>query len=100
MKTYYLLIHILLLSAVCASCSKEEGGNTPEPELPATPKLSIELNSRDIATKADDDYTPTKELEGSTIITSMSSMPQPTKWKQPLAEQRNLLTKFRSMISK
>ena len=64
MKTYYLLIHILLLSAVCASCSKEEGGNTPEPELPATPKLSIELNSRDIATKADDDYTPTKELEG------------------------------------
>lgn len=64
MKTYYLLIHILLLSALCASCSKEEGGSTPEPELPATPKLSIELNSRDIATKADDDYTPTKELEG------------------------------------
>lgn len=64
MKTYYLLINILLLSAVCASCSKEEGGNTPEPELPATPKLSIELNSRDIATKAEDDYTPTKELEG------------------------------------
>ena len=64
MKTYYLLINILLLSAVCASCSKDEGGNTPEPELPATPKLSIELNSRDIATKAPDDYTPTKELEG------------------------------------
>ena len=64
MKTYYLLINILLLSALCASCSKEEGGSTPEPELPATPKLSIELNSRDIATKADDDYTPTKELEG------------------------------------
>ena len=64
MKTYYLLIHILLLSALCASCSKEEGGSTPELELPATPKLSIELNSRDIATKAEDDYTPTKELEG------------------------------------
>ena len=64
MKTYYLLINILLLSAVCASCSKDEGGSTPEPELPATPKLSIELNSRDIATKAEDDYTPTKELEG------------------------------------
>ena len=64
MKIYYLLINILLLSALCASCSKEEGGSTPEPELPATPKLSIELNSRDIATKAEDDYTPTKELEG------------------------------------
>lgn len=64
MKTYYLLINILLLSAVCASCSKDEGGSTPEPELPATPKLSIELNSRDIATKAEDDYTLTKELEG------------------------------------
>lgn len=64
MKTYYLLINILLLSAVCASCSKDGGGSTPEPELPATPKLSIELNSRDIATKAPDDYTPTKELEG------------------------------------
>lgn len=64
MKTYYLLINILLLSVVCASCSKDEGGSTPEPELPATPKLGIELNSRDIATKAGDDYTPTKELEG------------------------------------
>jgi len=64
MKTCYLLINILLLSAVCASCSKDGGGSTPEPELPATPKLSIELNSRDIATKAEDDYTPTKELEG------------------------------------
>ncbi|WP_337813466.1 hypothetical protein [Parabacteroides johnsonii] len=68
MKTYYLLINILLLSAVCASCSKDEGGSTPEPELPATPKLSIELNSRDIATKADEeggsDYTDTQTNEG------------------------------------
>lgn len=38
------------------------------PELPATPKLSIELNSRDIATKADEedgsDYTDTQTNEG------------------------------------
>src|SRR5699024_8308946 len=62
MKAYYLIIYILILSVVHSSCSDGEGG-TPEPEIPASPKLRIELNSRDIATKAADDYTPTQELE-------------------------------------